>query len=97
MIVYMTPALNFNTDDNPLAYGVQIDSHPAVKVVPIPSEVPGGLPDGWSTLDGWVANSIITTPTNFSGVNPGAHTLKVITSLLCISLSLTEFGYRFRC
>ncbi|KAF4611503.1 hypothetical protein D9613_003870 [Agrocybe pediades] len=76
VIVHMTPALNSNTDQNPLAYGVQIDSQPAVKVVPIPSEVPGGLPNGWDTNDGWVANSIITTPTKFS-VTPGAHTLKI--------------------
>ncbi|KDR78329.1 hypothetical protein GALMADRAFT_138431 [Galerina marginata CBS 339.88] len=75
--VLLTPALNANTDQQPLAYSVQIDSQAPVKVVPIGPEVPGGLPNGWTTLDGWVADSIISTPISVSGVTPGAHTLKI--------------------
>ncbi|KAH9476877.1 hypothetical protein JR316_0010793 [Psilocybe cubensis] len=77
VIVYLSPSLNSNTDQQPLAYSLQIDSQAPVKVVPIGPEVPGGLPNGWDGNDGWVANSIITTPTKFSGVRPGAHTLKI--------------------
>ena len=46
-------------------------------MVPVGPEVPGGLPDGWDGLDGWVANSIITVSTTFKGVSRGNHTLKV--------------------
>ncbi|PPQ95886.1 hypothetical protein CVT25_000388 [Psilocybe cyanescens] len=77
VIVHLSPSLNANTDQQPLAYSIQIDSQAPVKVIPVGSEIPGGLPDGWDSNDGWVANSIITTPTSFSGVNPGAHTLKI--------------------
>lgn len=74
----MTPALNSNTDANPLSYSLQIDSQPPVTIVPIGSEVPGGLPDGWDGLDGWVSDNIIwTIASNFTGIKPGAHTLKV--------------------
>ncbi|KAF8900162.1 hypothetical protein CPB84DRAFT_1847412 [Gymnopilus junonius] len=75
--ILMTPALNSNTDANPLSYSLQFDSQPPAAIVPIGSEVPGGLPDGWDGLDGWVSNNIIWTIANFTGVNPGAHTLKL--------------------
>ena len=52
--------------------------------MPVGPEVPGGLPDGWSGLDGWVANSIITVSTTFNGVPPGNHTLKVSCELLVL-------------
>ncbi|KAF8154169.1 hypothetical protein B0H34DRAFT_720746 [Crassisporium funariophilum] len=77
VIIHMSPSLNSNTDDQPLAYSLQIDSQAPVKVVPIGPEVPGGLPAGWTGLDGWVANAIIATPTTFSNISPGAHTLKI--------------------
>jgi hypothetical protein len=76
-IVYLSPSLNSNTDAQPLAYSIQVDSQAPVTVVPVGPEVPGGIPDGWNGLDGWVANSIITVSTTFNGVSPGNHTLKV--------------------
>jgi hypothetical protein len=75
--VMLSPSLNAATDEQPLAYSIQIDSQAPVEVVPIGPEIPGGLPDGWDGLDGWVANSIVPSQTTFSGVNPGAHTLKI--------------------
>lgn len=73
----MTPALNANTDDNPLAFTVGIDGQSPVKVVPVGPSPPGGLPTSWGGPDGFVANSIITTSITFNNINPGAHTLKV--------------------
>ncbi|PPR02284.1 hypothetical protein CVT24_011622 [Panaeolus cyanescens] len=75
--IHITPALNANTDQNPLAFTVGIDNQAPVKVVPIGPQPPGGLPASWGGPDGYVANSIITTRTTFNGVNPGAHTLKI--------------------
>jgi hypothetical protein len=75
--IFISPQLNSATDSNPASFSVQLDSQTAVQVTPIPSSIPGGLPDGWDTNDGWVANSIIQTSTQFSSVSPGAHTLKI--------------------
>lgn len=77
VILYLSPSLNANTDAQPLAYSIQVDSKAPITVVPVGPEVPGGLPDGWDGLDGWVANSIITVSTIFKGVSRGNHTLKV--------------------
>ncbi|CAA7262063.1 unnamed protein product [Cyclocybe aegerita] len=77
VIVYMTPTFNFNERTRPLTFSVQIDSFPAVKVQPIAMQAPGDLPAGWGGPDGYVANSIITTSTTFTGVSTGAHTLKI--------------------
>lgn len=75
VILYLSPSLNANTDAQPLAYSIHIDSQVPTSVVPVgPEVVPGGLPDGW---DGWVANSIITVSTIFEGISRGNHTLKV--------------------
>ncbi|KAF9529105.1 hypothetical protein CPB83DRAFT_283981 [Crepidotus variabilis] len=77
VIVYMTSAFNFDNDNHPLAYSVQVDSLPAVKVVPIPPEIPGAYPANWVGVDGYVANNIIKNSTIFNGITPGAHTLKI--------------------
>jgi hypothetical protein len=75
--VMLSPSLNAASVEQPLAYSIQIDSQDPVEVVPVGPEIPGGLPDGWDGLNGWVANSIIPSTTNFTGVNPGPHTLKI--------------------
>lgn len=77
VILYLSPSLNSNTDAQPLAYSIQVDSQAPITVVPVGPEKPGGLPDGWDGLDGWVANFIITVPTTFKGISRGNHTLKV--------------------
>lgn len=52
-------------------------------MTPVGPEIPaGGLPNGWETNDGWVADSVNLQSTTLSGVNPGAHTLKV-SGFLC--------------
>lgn len=43
----------------------------------MPAPPPGGLPAGWTGLDGFVANSIVSVVMRFTGVSPGAHTFKV--------------------
>ena len=86
VILYLSPSLNANTDAQPLAYSIQVDSQAPITVVPVGPEVPGGLPDGWNGLDGWVANSIITVSTTFQGVSRGNHTLKVSYEFFVVSL-----------
>ncbi|PPQ73060.1 hypothetical protein CVT26_014652 [Gymnopilus dilepis] len=92
--VLLTTALNSNTDQNPLSYAVSIDSQPAVTVVPIGPEPPGGVPNGWDGVNGWVANNIISTATTFNSVNPGAHTLKIsmITPAVAIQKIIIDAG-----
>ncbi|KAG9028880.1 hypothetical protein FRB95_005930 [Tulasnella sp. JGI-2019a] len=77
MTTYVAPSMNAMGNDRQLAFAVQIDSNPAQTVTPIPIATPGGLPAGWDTPDGFVANSIVSVVTNHTGVGPGAHTLKV--------------------
>ena len=84
VILYLSPSLNANTDAQPLAYSIQVDSQAPITEVPVGPEVPGGLPDGWDGLDGWVANSIITVSTTFNGVSRGNHTLKVGYEFFCV-------------
>ncbi|KAF8968832.1 hypothetical protein BDZ97DRAFT_1654513 [Flammula alnicola] len=93
-IVFLSPSLNANTDQNPLAYSIQIDSQAPVTTNPVGPEIPGGLPNGWETNDGWVANSINTINTTFGGVNPGAHTLKIsmITPAVVIQKIVIDTG-----
>ena len=86
VILYLSPSLNANTDAQPLAYSIQVDSQAPITVLPVGTEVPGGLPDGWDGLDGWVANSIIKVSTTFKGVSRGNHTLKVSCEFFCAPL-----------
>ncbi|KAG8873762.1 hypothetical protein FRB97_006445 [Tulasnella sp. 331] len=77
MTTYVAPSMNAMGNDRQLAFAVQIDSSPAQTVTPIPLAAPGGLPAGWDTPDGFVANSIVPVVTNHTGIGPGAHTLTV--------------------
>ena len=73
---YVSPSLNGLGDDRPLGLGLQIDDGAPQTSHYVPASVAGGVPSGWSGVDGWVANSIITVPVVLP-VQPGAHTLKV--------------------
>jgi len=75
--VLLTPSFNANGDDRPLGLAIQLDSGTPVASYPIAVAIPGGEPAGWDGLDGLVANSIAPSVTNFTGVSPGAHTLKI--------------------
>ncbi|KAH6897654.1 hypothetical protein BKA70DRAFT_1438250 [Coprinopsis sp. MPI-PUGE-AT-0042] len=71
---------NFNTiaESKPLAFGITIDSQPVKTINPIGRlSKPGDYPPGWGGEFGWVANAITPSVINFSGVSPGAHTLKI--------------------
>ena len=73
--VIMAATLNANTDENPLQYSIQVDSQPIQTITPIGPEVPGDVPTGWETLDGWVADSANPQTVNVT-LSPGTHTLK---------------------
>lgn len=73
---FVSPSFNAHGDDNPLTLAIQVDSQTPQVKQPMPGSVPGGLPDGWDGLTGFIANSIISVVTNFTAA-PGAHTLKV--------------------
>lgn len=73
----VSPSLNANGKDRPLGFAVQIDSLDAQVKYFIPAAASGTLPAGWDGTDGFVANSIVSVPTTFTGVQPGKHTLKV--------------------
>jgi hypothetical protein len=74
---YVSPSFNAGEKNRPLAFAVQLDSGAPQTSQFMPAAPPGGLPPGWSSLDGFVANSIVSAVTRFTGVSPGAHTLKV--------------------
>lgn len=74
--VLVSPSLNANGDDRPLALGVQVDSQTPQTTYFIPSAAPGAEPAAWDGLDGWVANSIVPIIGTFLA-NPGSHTLKL--------------------
>ncbi|KAF8889126.1 hypothetical protein BD779DRAFT_1672064 [Infundibulicybe gibba] len=73
----VSPSLNANGVDRPLAIAVQVDNQAPAPNYFIPPSIPGGVPTAWGGDDGWVANSIISVVTNVSGISPGAHTLKI--------------------
>ncbi|KAJ2936125.1 hypothetical protein H1R20_g971, partial [Candolleomyces eurysporus] len=75
--LYLSPSLNAATDQKPLALGVALDSGTPVRVQPVPASSRRGDPPGWGTANGWVANSINAQTVTFTGVTPGAHTLKI--------------------
>lgn len=72
----LSPSLNANGDDRPLAIATQIDSQPPRTYYPIPSAAPGSEPPDWQ---GWVANSLVQVggDEDWEGVWPGEHTLTV--------------------
>ncbi|RXW16249.1 hypothetical protein EST38_g9605 [Candolleomyces aberdarensis] len=75
--LYLSPSLNAATDQKPLAFGVALDSGAPIRVQPVPASSRKDKPLGWGSECGWVANSINTQNITFTGVTPGAHTLKV--------------------
>ncbi|KAH6897655.1 hypothetical protein BKA70DRAFT_1528898 [Coprinopsis sp. MPI-PUGE-AT-0042] len=76
--VLLAPAFNAATESKPLAFGITIDSQPVKTVTPVGRlPKPGDFPPGWGTETGWVANAINPAVVSFSGLSPGAHTLKI--------------------
>ena len=73
----VSPSLNGLGDGQPLGIALQIDDGAPQTSHFVPAATPGNLPDAWAGTNGWVANSIIEVPMRFSGIQPGAHTLKV--------------------
>lgn len=74
--VYVSPSLNANGADRPLGVAIAVDGE-VLSSYFIPPAAPGDLPDAWGGLDGFVANSVVPIRLSFTGMNPGAHTLKV--------------------
>ncbi|KAF5353373.1 hypothetical protein D9756_008047 [Leucocoprinus leucothites] len=74
----MTPSNNANGPDRPLTIAVGLDSQTPVVHQPMPDALPGKQPAAWSGVDGFVANAIIPVQTQFKGVSPGKHTIKIM-------------------
>ncbi|KAG6914160.1 hypothetical protein DXG01_002012, partial [Tephrocybe rancida] len=73
---YVSPS--WNAGDRPLAFAVQLDGGAAQTQTFFPNPAPGGVPAAWNGPDGFVANSIISVVTPFTGVQAGKHTLKIL-------------------
>jgi len=73
----MTPSNNANGPDHPLTIAVGLDSQTPVVHQPMPDSLPGMQPAAWDGVNGFAHNAIIPVNTNFNGVSPGKHTLKV--------------------
>lgn len=73
--INMSPSLNANGNDRPLAIAVQVDSSTPQTSYFIPAADPGDEPDAWGD---WVANGTVPVTGNFTAW-PGAHTLTVST------------------
>lgn len=71
--VFMSPTLNANGDDRPVAIGVQVDDSDPQVTYFIPPAPPGQEPPQW---DDFVANEIVPVVGKFSAP-PGKHTLTV--------------------
>ncbi|KAJ8073009.1 hypothetical protein PM082_019877 [Marasmius tenuissimus] len=71
---YISPSLNANGRDRPLAFAMQLDSNELKSSYYMPFGDPGSEPADWK---GFVANSIINTSLNWTDVGAGAHTLKL--------------------
>lgn len=76
--VLMTPSNNANGPDHPLTIAVGLDSQTPVIHQPMPDSLPGKQPAAWDGVDGFAHNAIIPVNTNFNGVSPGKHTIKVM-------------------
>ncbi|KAK7447068.1 hypothetical protein VKT23_014280 [Stygiomarasmius scandens] len=74
VITHVSPSLNANGQDRPLGFAAQVDDLPVQSSYFMPFAEPGQLPDVWNDF---VANSIVPVNMTFTGVSPGAHTLKV--------------------
>lgn len=56
----VSPTLNANGDDRPVAFAVSIDSGEPQTNYFIPSAIPGNLPDAWDGLDGFAVSVFAT-------------------------------------
>ncbi|THV03529.1 hypothetical protein K435DRAFT_835829 [Dendrothele bispora CBS 962.96] len=74
VITHVSPSLNANGEDRPLGFAAQVDDLPTQSSYFMPLAEPGQLPDAWNDF---VANSIVPVNMTFTGVSPGAHTLKI--------------------
>ncbi|KAL0059258.1 hypothetical protein AAF712_014008 [Marasmius tenuissimus] len=75
--VYISPSLNANGRDRPLAFAMQLDSNELKSSYYMPFGDPGQEPSAWGGTNGFVANSIVTASLNWTDVGAGAHTLKL--------------------
>lgn len=60
---FVSPTLNANGPDNPVAVAIQIDSLPPVTNYFIPTAKPGSLPDAWNGMDGFAVRLTHQPPT----------------------------------
>lgn len=72
----VAPTLNNYDPSRPVAIAVSVDDLAPQTTYFFPQAAPGGLPPQWDGTDGFVANSFINVPNNFS-ITPGPHTLKI--------------------
>ena len=73
---FVSPSLNGLGDGRPLGIALQIDGGSPQTSHYVPATASGQTaPAPWGSVDGWVANSIISVPMVFP-VQPGAHTLQ---------------------
>ncbi|GLB44507.1 putative glycosyl hydrolase family 115 [Lyophyllum shimeji] len=77
LTTYASPSWNAGEANRPLAFAVQLDGGAPQTQQFIPQPPPGGVSAAWGGPDGFVANSIVSVVTKFTGVKPGAHTLKI--------------------
>ncbi|KAJ4484122.1 hypothetical protein C8J55DRAFT_535358 [Lentinula edodes] len=77
VVTRLSPSLNANGADRPLAFALQVGSEPIQISYFIPPDVaPGAEPAPWSGLDGFAANVIVSVNMTFD-ITPGAQTLKL--------------------
>jgi hypothetical protein len=74
---YVSPSMNAIGNDRPLKIAVQVDGGAPQTTQFMPLAANGATPAGWDGNDGFAANSIVSVNNTFTGVTPGAHTLKV--------------------
>ncbi|KAF9450530.1 glycoside hydrolase family 115 protein [Macrolepiota fuliginosa MF-IS2] len=74
----LTPSNNANGADRPLTIAIGLDSQNPVVQQPMPDAAPGKQAAAWDGVDGFAHTAIIPLATNFSGVSPGKHTLKIM-------------------
>jgi len=91
VITHVSPSLNANGADRPLGFAIQVDDLPIQSSYFLPPAPAGKLPSIWGDF---VKDSIVPVQMTFSGVSPGAHTLKVrlSTSFRFCGLLKNNFG-----
>ena len=75
--VYISPSLNANGRDRPLAFAMQLDKKELKSSYYMPYGDPGKEPAAWGGVDGFAANSIVAATLKWTNAGSGAHTLKV--------------------